>query len=294
MPAKPSQPVQLLQLLRPRQWTKNLVVYAGVIFSGNLLRPHLAARATAGVVAFIFASAAVYVFNDLRDRGLDREHPRKRERPLASGAVEPWQAGLLMAAALAGALGLALRLGSPFALTLTLYVLLNLAYTLDLNRRVILDVFSLAGGFVLRAAAGAVLVGVPVSPWLWLTTALLALFLGFSKRRHELLLLEEGAVNHRPVLGEYSTMLLDQLIAVVTASTLVAYALYSFTVHSPHFMLTIPFVAYGLFRYLYLVYRRDLGGSPESILLSDPPTILNLLLWAAAVVILLYLGPRAA
>lgn len=281
----------LLRTARPRQWVKNAIVLAGLIFSRSLLHWPLVWRALAATVTFILVSSAVYFLNDLLDVEQDRRHPLKRGRPIASGELSPALAAAV-AALLFGMAGLAsLLLGLPFAYTVLGYVVLQVAYSTVLKQVVIVDVLAIALGFVLRAAAGAVVIHVPISPWLLVCTVLLALFLALTKRRHELTLLQTEAVQHRPILEEYSVELLDQMINVVTASTVMAYTLYTFnSSRGLAMMLTIPFVLYGIFRYLFLVHRRDAGGSPEQVLLRDRPLLLNVLLWVVASALILYLA----
>ena len=262
-------PFDFLRALRPKQWTKNLLVYFALVFSlnqywtpGNLaqLTANLA-RASAAFWAFCMISSAQYLINDVLDVSKDRLHPRKRHRPIAAGLVSVPQAVAGAVVLLALGLGLASLIDPLLGLIGATYFVLMLGYSFSLKHLVIVDVFAIAGGFVLRAAAGAIAIGVPISPWFYTCTVLAALFLGFSKRRHELVLLEKGAGDHRRILDEYSPQLLDQMISVVTTSTVVAYALYTFTersLPSNHaMMLTIPFVLYGIFRYLFLIHQRN-------------------------------------
>ena len=284
----------LLISLRPEQWTKNLIVFAAALFGGQLTNPAAIAAAGATFAIFCALSGAVYLFNDVADRDADRRHPLKRERPIASGALSP-------AVALTVGVGLGLGAGAAaaaihplLAMVAGAYFVLLLSYSFLLKHLVIIDALTIAGGFVLRAAAGAVAVGVPISHWLLVCTTLLALFLSFSKRRHELTLLAEGATDHRPILHEYSPYLLDQMIAVVTASTLVAYALYATSPETAQKLgttrlgLTIPFVLYGIFRYLYLVHQKRAGGSPSALLVTDGPLLACVALWSVAVAVILY------
>ena len=280
--------------LRPQQWTKNLLVFAGIGFSGRLLDREAWPPAVAAFLIFCGLSGAVYLINDVLDRTADAQHPIKRLRPVASGALPP--AAAIAAAAVLGAacLAAAAAVNRGLALTAAAYVALLLAYSVALKHYVIIDVLTLAGGFVLRAVAGAVAIGVPISHWLLVCTTLLALFLGLSKRRHELTLLADGAAGHRPILQEYSPYLLDQMIAVVTASTLIAYSVYTISsetavrLGSDRLGLTIPFVLYGIFRYLYLVHQRQGGGSPSDMLLTDRPLLVCVALWVATVVLVIY------
>ena len=284
----------LVRSLRPRQWTKNLVVFAGLLFSQNLFDPVLAARALAAFVLFCLLTGAIYLLNDVLDYERDRLHPQKRHRPVASGALPRATAAAAGLALLAGALGGAFGLARPFGWTALAYAALITAYSFGLKHLVIVDVLVVALGFVLRAVAGAVVIRVEISPWLIICTLLLALFMACGKRRHELLALEGNATDHRPILAEYTPQLLDQMIAVVTASTVLAYALYTLSAETvakfgtSWLSLTIPFVLYGIFRYLYLLYRRELGGNPSELFLADGPLLLDIALWGLAVIAILY------
>jgi 4-hydroxybenzoate polyprenyltransferase len=272
-----------LQLMRPRHWTKNLVVFAGLVFSANLLQGSMALKTLQAFLVFCLAAGAVYIFNDLRDAQSDRLHPEKKKRPLAAGLMAPQTAAAGAAGILAVALAWGFVLSKEFAWVVAGYVLLNAGYSWGLKRLVILDVFSLSTGFVLRAVAGAVVIGVEISPWLLVVTTLLSLFQGFAKRRHELVTMGDKAVSHRRSLEEYSPVLLDQFMGVLASSTIIAYSLYTFTsttAREHHWlMLTVPLVIYGILRYLYLVYQRNLGGSPEQILLKDKPMLATVILW---------------
>ena len=284
----------LLASLRPEQWTKNLFVFAGVLFGGLLFDIRAIVHATAAFLIFCALSGVVYLLNDLADRDADQRHPLKRLRPIASGNLSPRTA--MVAAAVLGivATGAALALSPVFAALAGAFVVLLVAYSFVLKHLVIIDALTIAAGFVLRAAAGAVAVSVPISHWLLVCTTLLALFLVLSKRRHELTLLADGATTHRPILNEYSPYLLDQMIAVVTASTLVAYSVYATStetaerLHTSRLGLTIPFVLYGIFRYLYLVHQKRAGGSPADLLLTDRPLLACVGLWALTVALILY------
>ncbi len=284
----------LLVSVRPGEWTKNAFVFAGLIFSRQLTDPQ---AVTASVMAFlIFCALAgvVYLINDVADRDRDRQHPRKMHRPIASGALSP-QTALATAAVLGGgALVASWLMGPAFGAVATTYVLLLALYSGPLKHIVIIDVLTIAIGFVLRVAAGAVAIGVPMSHWLLVCTILLALFLGLSKRRHELTLLVDGATGHRRILQEYSPYLLDQMIGVVTASTLMAYVFYAISEETAAKFgtsllgLTIPFPLYGIFRYLYLVHQKEGGGSPAELLLNDRPLLACVALWGIAVVVIIY------
>jgi 4-hydroxybenzoate polyprenyltransferase len=284
----------LVRACRPKQWTKNVLLFFGLIFALKLTDLALAERALAGFLVFCAASSAVYLVNDVADVEQDRQHPTKCKRPLAAGVISTTQAIGLAAILTAIALAASIALGTTFAALTALYVIMTLAYSMKLKHVVLIDVFVLAAGFVLRAAAGAVAVGVPISPWLYVCTVLASLFLGFGKRRHELMLLSDEAGSHRPILEEYSLPLLDQLIVIVTAAAIMAYSLYTFSAEnlpSDHsMMLTIPFVLYGFFRYLYLVHQKNGGGSPEDALIGDPHLLTSVVLWLLTAVVILYLG----
>ena len=284
----------IVRSARPRQWVKNVLVFAPLVFAQQALEPRAVGRSLAAFALFCLASAAVYLVNDMLDCEQDRQHPRKRLRPIAAGELSPAAAGAAAAVLGAAALAGAALVGTGLALVLGAYLGISLAYARLLKHVVIVDVMTLASGFVLRVVAGGVATGVPLSLWLLLCTSLLALFLGFGKRRHELVLLEINASSHRPILAEYSPYFLDQLIAVVTTSTLVTYALYTMdpAVHqklgTPYLPLTIPFVLYGIFRYLYLVHQKQEGGDPSQIVFSDRPLLVNVLLWIATAFFILY------
>jgi 4-hydroxybenzoate polyprenyltransferase len=284
----------LLISLRPGQWSKNLIVFAGLIFGRQLFSPLELEHAAAAFVVFCALSGVIYLVNDVVDRESDRRHPLKARRPIASGALSPIVAVAAAGVITAAALAAAFWLGVPFGLVSVAYVVLMALYSFRLKHVVIMDVLTISIGFVLRAVAGAVVVAVPISQWLLVCTVLLALFLALSKRRHELVLLASGAVEHRPILGEYSPYLLDQMIGVVTASTLIAYIFYTINPETVQKFqtellgLTIPFPLYGIFRYLYLVHRKEGGGSPAEMLLTDRPLLACVALWAALVVLIIY------
>ncbi len=280
--------------LRPDQWTKNLVVFAGLIFGQQLTEPRALAISATAVVIFCALSSAMYLVNDVVDREDDQRHPDKSRRPIAAGHLSARTAivgaSVLGGAALAGAFWLS----GPFGIVSAGFVALLLAYTRTLKHLVILDVLTIAGSFVLRAVAGAVAISVPISQWLLVCTLLGALFLGLSKRRQELTLLGPDAIGHRRILAEYSPLMLDQLISIVAAATLVSYAFYTMgpdTVEkfgTSLLTLTLPFPVYGVFRYLYLVHYRDGGGNPSEILWRDRPLLGCVMLWAATVVLIIY------
>jgi len=286
----------ILTEIRPVQWIKNLFVFAGVIFSLSFTRFLPIAQSILAFVIFCLAASSVYIFNDLIDKKIDNVHPQKRKRPIAAGKLGT-PVALFVSVVLAFiALFLSLLLNYSFLLTVFTYILIMVVYSLILKRIVIVDVIVISVGFVLRAMAGALAIDVAISPWLILTTFLLALFIGLSKRRYEITLLKEDATEHRNTLSHYSLSLLDQMIAVVTASTVVTYALYTmadatYIKFGTRFLgLTIPFVIYGIFRYLYLVHKREGGGSPEKTLLTDKPLLIDILLWGISAIVIVFVS----
>ncbi len=274
--------------LRPRQWTKNLVVFAGIIFSGNIFNWPMQFKVWLTFIAFCAVVGAGYLVNDVIDRDKDRVHPVKRTRPIASGRLG---AGTALAVALflvAVFIGGGLLVDPLLSAYLAAYLVLQLAYSLALKRLVIVDVLAISAGFVIRAVAGAAVIHVIISPWLVVCAMLLALFLALAKRRAELVMMEEEAAYHRSNLEQYSIELVDQMTVVTAAATVVSYALYSFTAFdSSAMMITIPFVLYGIFRYLYLVHRHLRGGSPEQVLISDIPMLVDVVLWVVTAVAVL-------
>ncbi len=293
-----SLPRALLRSLRPHQWTKTLFVLAALAFSKHLFDADAVLRAVGAFAVFCALSGATYLLNDVADVEQDRLHPTKRLRPIAAGELPLAMARVAWVVIMLGALLASLALGGPFALAAACYLALNVAYSFSLKHVVILDVLEIAIGFVLRAVAGAVAIGVVFSHWLLVCTLLIALFLALAKRRHELVTLGDAA-GHRPILAEYSPYLLDQMISVVTASCLTAYAFYTLApdtiekYRTDRLSLTIPFVIYGIFRYLYLVHRKELGGSPSDLLLTDRPLLAAVALWALAVVMIVYTAQGA-
>jgi 4-hydroxybenzoate polyprenyltransferase len=278
----------LVAAARPLQWTKNLLVFAGVIFAAELDDPRRVAEAVLIFVSFSLASSAAYLVNDVRDAAEDREHPVKRLRPIASGELSPRLATGAAALLVLAALGIAAPAGLEAVGLVAAFVASQLAYTLWLKHVVLVDALTISWLFVLRAAAGAVGVDVRLSPWLVLCTGLLALFLALGKRRAELLLVSSDFAPGRPVLSGYSFALVDQLVAIVAAATISSYSIYTFTAtDSAAMMLTIPFVVFGLFRYLYLMHQRALGEEPDRIALADPPIIATVVLWVTTAAIIL-------
>jgi len=284
----------LFKLARPTQWLKNGVLLAALVFAGEMSQTLKIELALFGVVVFCLLSSAIYTFNDLIDREQDRQHPLKKERPLASGKVTVGQAvSMIIVLLIAGLVG-AWFINMNFFIISLVFIGLNLLYTLFLKNIVILDAMTVGLSFVIRACAGALAIGVTASTWMLINTLLLALFLSFGKRRHELMLLEEGAVAHRKILGHYSPYLLDQMIGITTASVVVMYMLYSFSTEvseklgTDYLYLTIPFVVYGIFRYLYLIHKKDKGGSPTRVLITDLPILMTVLLWVLTSILILY------
>ena len=284
----------LLRAMRPLQWTKNSLVFAALLFAHKVFEVEPLLRSIAAAVIFCAVSSGVYLINDIRDAEQDRLHPRKRQRPIAAGEVSVRVATVAAAVLLAGGVIGALALEPEFAAIIAGYIALMVAYSYGLKRLVILDVFAIAAGFVLRAASGAVVIDVPISPWLYVCTGLGALFIGFGKRRNELATLEGVAGQHRANLDAYSLPLLDQIIGIVSAAMIISYSVYTFdaaAVPENHaLMLTIPFVLYAIFRYLYLIYRKHLGGSPEVLLVTDRPLLLCIIGWALASLVILSLS----
>src|SRR5256885_7047721 len=288
LPRRPSRLRAALVSLRSRQWTKNLLLFAGIIFAAKLGDVSRWGESLAACAAYCAASSSSYLVNDVRDAPHDRLHPTKRLRPIAHGDLSPRHAILLASLLLVAAVLLVVPLGLASILFLCTFVALQASYTLSLKHVVLLDVMTIAGLFVVRAAAGAAAVDVRISPWLLLCTALLALFLALAKRRGELVLVGAEATPGRPVLEGYSLALVDQLVTVVAASTVISYCLYTFTARdSKAMMITIPFVVFGVFRYLLLMHRRDLGEEPEEVLLRDAPILVCIAGWAVAAAVIL-------
>jgi 4-hydroxybenzoate polyprenyltransferase len=280
--------------MRPKQWTKNVFLLAALVFDKKLFAPDFLFRALLAFGLFCAISSAVYLINDLVDMEKDRQHPAKRNRPLASGELAPPVAAAAAVVLIIVSLLVAYLLDRPFAVVATAYLLLMILYSFLLKNIVIVDVLTVAVGFVLRVAAGVVVVqATRFSPWLYFCTVFGALFIAISKRRHELVLLNENANAHRTIFDEYNVPLLDEMIRMVTASTAMAYSLYTFSAsnlpQNHAMMLTIPFVLYGLFRYMYLVHISGEGGAPEELVLKDKPLLLTVVLWGLTAVIILYI-----
>jgi len=286
--------VSLWLEMRPRQWVKNLAVLAPLLFSQRLGNLASVEEALLAFASFCLISSSIYLVNDICDCEQDRVHPQKCHRPLVVGQLNRNVALCAIGVLALTAVAIGELLNSLFVWVVAGYWVLNLFYALRLKHHVILDVFTVAAGFVLRVVGGAVAIGVEASEWLLICSSLLALFLGFSKRRHELLLLKGTAGAHRRVLGEYDPHFLDMMIGIVTACTVVSYALYTVSAatverfHTRGLLATSPFVLYGIFRYLYLVYHKDSGGDPANLLLTDRPLLINLILWAVTAIAILY------
>lgn len=284
----------IIRSMRPKQWVKNLLVFAALIFSQNLFSWTKLLETVGGFFTFCLISGAVYIINDILDRENDRSHPKKRFRPIASGRLKVFPAVVAAVGAVIIGIGGGFWLSWKFGVLILVYFIMQLAYSLYLKRIVVLDAMVVAAGFALRAISGTFIVNVQISPWLFVCAILLALFLALAKRRHELLFLEGGGISHRSVLGKYSENLLDQMIAVATSSTVIAYCLYTIapeTVHkfkTHNLIFTVPFVLYGIYRYLYLVYRKEEGGAPEKVLFTDVPLIVDVIMWLVSVVLVLY------
>jgi 4-hydroxybenzoate polyprenyltransferase len=287
----------LLETMRPNQWVKNGAVFAALVFSKNVFDPRMVHRVVTTFLLFCLVSGTVYIFNDVLDRRRDRLHPAKRDRPIASGRLDARSALSFAILLFIVSLLCGFLTGGGLGWLLLLYFGLNFAYSVKLKEIVLIDVFAIAAGFVIRVLSGAVVIEVEISSWLIVCTILLALFLAFSKRRHEIVVLEGIAGDHRKILSEYSTAFLDQMISVVTASTVVCYTLYTVSeetvakFQTKALIYTVPFVLYGIFRYLYLIHLKRGGGNPSVHLLTDVPLIVNILLWIFTAAMIIYYNP---
>jgi 4-hydroxybenzoate polyprenyltransferase len=284
----------LIKSLRPRQWPKNVFLFAAIVFDRQFFHLQPLLRTITGFVLLCLASGSVYLVNDIADRNQDRMHPTKCKRPIASGQLSVPAAAAAAAVLMAFTLTASFLLAPAFAALIALYLALNLAYSFALKHVPIIDALTVAAFFVMRVVGGVLLITVErFSPWMYVCMVLLALYISFGKRRSEILLLEDGASNHRRVLGEYSIPLLDSYIQIVSAATIVAYSFYTFSAPNlptnDAMMLTIPFVVYGIFRYLYVVQMEHGGGAPEDVVLTDRPLQADFALWGLAVMIILYL-----
>jgi 4-hydroxybenzoate polyprenyltransferase len=280
-----------LRLLRPKQWIKNLFVFAALIFARDLFQPPLLGLTAVAFVCFCLASSGVYIINDILDVEHDRNHPVKCHRPIASGRIPADVALCLALMLLAASLIGSFRVTWPLGLVTMVYISIMVLYSLWLKQQVILDVFTIASGFILRVVAGAAATGVYLSPWLLLCTVFLSLFIALGKRRHELYLLNDNAAEHRSALSSYSFAFIDQMVGIATSATIISYSLYTFLAPTNRNLIyTIPFVLYGLFRYLFVIYQQQSGGAPEEVLLSDRPLLVAVVLWIIACAVILYLG----
>lgn len=287
--------VEIVKSLRIQQWIKNFFVFAPLIFSQNMFNLPLLIRTVLAFFLFCLLSGAAYILNDIQDLEKDKLHPIKSKRPLASGRLKKNHALIASALLLASGLAGATLLNIPFFLALLVYFVLQIAYSGWLKHVVIVDVLLIAAGYLIRVIAGGLAIEIQLSHWLFICTFLIALFLALSKRRHEIVFMGEKAENHRPILREYTLGLLDQMIAVVTASTVISYCLYTVSSETvekfgtKNLLLTVPFVLYGIFRYLYLVHQKDEGGSPEALIIKDKPLLVDLFLWIATAALILYM-----
>lgn len=283
-----SKVIVLWKQLRPRQWVKNSLVFAALLFSFQLSNIDAVLLSVIGFIAFSFTASSIYIFNDFKDLEADRSHPVKQYRPMASGALNTTLAISVGIVLLATALVVSFLVNKIFLLVIFIYFISNILYSLHLKHVVILDIMLIAFGFVLRAIGGAVIIDVPFTPWFLLCAMLLSLFLAIGKRRHELTLSLENENAHRQVLNHYSLTFLDQLISIVTSATIVSYAVFTFTAGDTiHLMWTIPFVIYGIFRYLYLIHIKQSGGAPEKVLFEDKHILVTVILYVISVVIIL-------
>jgi 4-hydroxybenzoate polyprenyltransferase len=285
---------QIVTSMRPQQWIKNLFIFAALIFSGNLFYITDVYLTVFGFILFSALASGVYIFNDIIDIEKDKLHPIKSGRPLPSGKLNKNTALTISIFLVVSSIIVSSFVDRMFGMILLLYLIINIWYSYQLKTFVILDVMTISAGFVLRVIAGALLINVPTSEWLIICTILLSLFLGFSKRRHELTILERHANTHRPVLNDYSPYFLDQMIGIVTATTVMSYALYTISDETiqkfgtKNLIYTVPFVLYGIFRYLYLVHKKEEGGNPTKLLVTDVPIIINVILWISTAIIIIY------
>ena len=283
----------ILKAMRPKQWIKNLLIYAALVFDQQLFQLDPFLRPTAGFISFCLGASAIYLVNDLVDLEQDKLHPIKKNRPLASGRLDPRIAKVTIVVLLIISISIGFYLSLGFSAVLLTYLVLTLLYTFKLKHIPIIDVLILATGYVLRVTAGVTLITVArFSPWMYMCVTLLALFMGLGKRRAEMILMAQNANSSRRVLDGYTIPFVDQLIAIVSSTTIIAYALYTFSAENlpdNHLMmLTIPFVIYGIFRYLYLIHVENKGGAPEELVLTDKPLMATGILWGLSVIVILY------
>jgi 4-hydroxybenzoate polyprenyltransferase len=285
---------QLIISLRPHQWTKNLLLFAALIFGGKLQDIHLLSLSILAFFIYSFISGSIYTINDITDKDKDKQHPEKKNRPIASGKLPvkiAWPAAIIL---LALGLSLSFYLNKAFGYVILLYVALTISYSVKLKQIAIIEIIIVAIGFVLRAIAGAEIIEVTISDWLLVCTFFLALFLVIGKRRYELVILEESAEKHRKILEDYNPKMLDQMVAVVSSATIVSYALYTLDAETiarfqtGNLIYTIPFVTLGLFQYFYLIYKKKLGGSPEKLLIKDPIIAASAIGWILTVTLIIY------
>ena len=285
---------EIIKSMRPHQWIKNLFIFAALIFSKNMFNPNMFLKTISAFLVFCLLSGSLYILNDIIDLEEDKVHPIKSKRPIPSGRLKKPQAFLFFIVVSVLALALALILNKIFFIVSLIYFFLQIGYSLFFKHAVILDVFIIAANFLIRVVAGGVIIEVYISPWLLICTMLLSLFLAMSKRRHELIFLGGNAVNHRATLAKYSPYLLDQMISVVTSSTVIVYCLYTISVETVakvgtiNLIYTVPFVLYGILRYLYLVHQKSEGGSPENLIIKDKALLLDIVLWGISVILIIY------
>ncbi|HAW50525.1 TPA: decaprenyl-phosphate phosphoribosyltransferase [bacterium] len=285
----------LIISMRPKQWIKNLFIFAALIFSQRLLELHSLFIVFLGFILFSLASSGGYIINDIIDLEKDRHHPIKSKRPIASGSLEKNFALSFAILLIAFSLGGAFLINTNFFVSIIFYLFLSLSYSVWLKKVVIIDIIALSFGFVIRVIAGALIIDVEMSLWLIICTVFLSLFLILAKRRHELVLLEDDASSHREILSEYSPSFIDEMISAITGATIIAYSLYAFSMRERYerygdfLPITIPFVLYGIFRYLYLVHQKGRGGSPEIDITQDKPLLLNIFIWVISVLLIIYL-----
>jgi len=281
-------------MFRPYQWIKNILVFGGIIFSNSLLRDNALVNCIAAFIIFCTTSSGIYVLNDLRDVKQDRLHPEKKNRPIASGLIPYPFAITMMVLLLVGSTLVAFLVDRNFFIVLMTYVVLNISYSFGLKRVVILDAMLVAIGFLLRAIAGCAIIHVKVSAWLFICSLMLALLLSFGKRRNEMNVLKSDAATHRGTLQFYTTQLLDIVLAICGASSILTYSLYTMAnetvqrFNNTSLIYTTPFVIYGVFRYFYLIYTKNKGGDPTKLLVTDIPTLINGVLWIISVVLVIY------
>ncbi len=284
----------ILISMRPRQWVKNTFLFSGLVFSKNLFQAELFMKVSMGFILFCLAASSIYIFNDIQDRQNDSKHPEKGRRPIALGTLPVTQAYFVSVLLGGIAMVFASVLDLTFFALLVTYILLNLSYSLKLKQVVILDIMCIAFGFVLRILAGTTLAGIIPSDWLIVCTMTISLFLGFSKRRNELVFMVNHTDNQRKVLADYSIPFLDQMIAMVTACTVMSYILYTVSSETVtrfgtrNLIFTIPFVLFGIFRYLYLIYHKRTIEEPTDLILRDLPCLVNILLWLGTIILIIY------